>query len=97
MVITPRPGIKVRLLEGGLVAGIGRVAWIGLTSQEGCSCLVVRNFGRSISRERRLKSVDIEGFGGVRVRWRRGQRATCEGGVVWAIGRAGLEAQLRRE
>lgn len=96
MVITPRLAIKARVLEGWLVAGIGRVVWIGLTSQEGCSCLVVRNFGRRISRERRLKSVDMEEFGGERLGWQRGQRATCEGSVVWAIGNAGLEAQLRR-
>lgn len=96
MVVTPRLGIKVRLLEGGLVAGVGRVVSVeGLTSQEGCSCLVVRNFGKSGSRERRLKQVDLEEFGDF----------ACDGGAdsVRPVGavlegdwQAGLEAQLRR-
>ncbi len=50
-------GVRWRLLWiAWLVGGIVVVVWVkGLSSQEGCSCLVVRNFGNEVSRERRLK------------------------------------------
>lgn len=43
----------------GLVCGVvivgAEVQIAGLASQEGCACLVVRNFGRKSSREGRLE------------------------------------------
>lgn len=54
MVITPGLGVELGLVRGLVTGRGGEVAIQGLTSQEGCSGLVVRNFGRSDSRGQRL-------------------------------------------
>lgn len=81
VVVAPRAGVEggLLLLERGLVGRVcvGREGAIeGLTSQEGCSGLVGRNFGRGQPREA-AEAGDIEGGGGERVRSRGGQQATC--------------------